>query len=136
MSAQSGQLSQPTAAVIPLPQVPELLCSCSECYCISSNLVPMVLSACSMQIGRWGKGVKNKQLIMKISQNRFQIFLLQHVLGAWTLRWTLLLLKFRSPDLAPSDFSRRRMRARSESILMLQLNSMFSANPEDLRSWQ
>lgn len=81
VSAQSGQLSQPTAAVIPLPQVPVLFCSCFECCCTSSNLVPIVLSACSIQTGRWGKGVKRKQLIMRVSQNCFQILLLQCVLG-------------------------------------------------------
>ncbi|XP_023788452.1 uncharacterized protein LOC111933211 isoform X1 [Cyanistes caeruleus] len=129
VSAQSGQLSQPTAAVIPLPQVPVLFCSCSECYCMSSSLVPTVLSACSIQTWRWGKGVK------RISQNCFQILLLQCVSGACTLRWTSL-QKFRSPELAPSDFSRRKLRARYGSILMLKLISILTANPEALRSCQ
>ncbi|XP_023788453.1 uncharacterized protein LOC111933211 isoform X2 [Cyanistes caeruleus] len=57
------------------------------------------------------------------------------VSGACTLRWTSL-QKFRSPELAPSDFSRRKLRARYGSILMLKLISILTANPEALRSCQ
>lgn len=48
--------------------------------------VPMVLPACSMHGGRWGKGVRRKQLIMRTSQNCFQPSPFQCLLGIWTLR--------------------------------------------------
>lgn len=56
VSAQSGQLSQPTASVIPLPQVPDLFCPCAGCYSTSSTPFTLSLWYCKPAACRQGDG--------------------------------------------------------------------------------
>lgn len=48
--------------------------------------VPTGLPACSIQAGRWEKGIRREQLVIRTSKNCFQPSPVQCLLGIWTLR--------------------------------------------------